>query len=204
MTEWQLIDDMLARTGLPDAQTIFDMGGHDLLPKDDGGHFRDGFPTPDGRFRFAPPWHEMGDRHQTMPALPDHQPVIEEATEEHPFRLVAAPARQFLNSSFTEMDSGRAREVRPTALLHPEVMQRLALEDGDPVEVGNRRGRVRVHARARPGQHRGTVVIEGIWPRSGFADGTCVNTLISAEPGFPNGGGAFHDTAVWVRRAEPA
>ncbi len=201
MTEWQLIDDMLAKAGLPDALTIYRAGGHDLLPGQDGGHFRDGFPTPDGRFRFAPAWHEAGARHESMPPLPDHQPVIEEPTGEHPFRLVAAPARQFLNSSFTEMESGRAREVRPTALLHPDAMADLGLADGDPVQVGNRRGTVRLHAKARPGQHSGAVVIEGIWPKNGFADGSCVNTLISAEPGFPNGGGAFHDTAVWVRAA---
>ena len=163
-----------------------------------------GHATPDGRFRFAPPWHELGPAHHSMPALPDHQPVIDEPSDEYPFRLVAAPARQFLNSSFTEMRSGQAREVRPTALLHPEAIAQLGVADGDPVRVGNRRGAVTVHAKARPGQHAGTVVIEGIWPRQGFADGECVNTLISAELGFPNGGGAFHDTAVWVRPATSA
>ncbi|HWL68288.1 MAG TPA: molybdopterin-dependent oxidoreductase [Geminicoccus sp.] len=202
MTEWELVDDMLQRSGYPRAQEILDRGGYDVLAERYDGHFRNGFPTPDGRFRFAPPWHELGERHQTMPKLPDHQQAIEETDTEHPFRLVAAPARQFLNSSFTEMASGRAREVRPTALLHPDTMAALALADGDPVRVGNRRGVVTVHAKARPDQHPGTVVIEGIWPKDGFADGECVNTLISAEPGFPNGGGAFHDTAVWVRAAK--
>ena len=201
MSEWQLIEDMLRKHGLPDAQTIVDQGGHDLLP-DDGGHFHAGFPTPDGRFRFAPPWVELGAHHASMPALPDHQPVIESANADHPFRLVAAPARQFLNSSFTEMPTGIAREVRPTALLHPDAMASLHLADGDPVLVGNRRGAVRVHAKPRPDQHPDTVVIEGIWPKGGFADRTPVNTLISAEPGFPNGGGAFHDTAVWVRKPQ--
>jgi hypothetical protein len=28
-----------------------------------------------------------------------------------------------------------------------------------------------------------------------------VNLLTSAEPGYPNGGAAFHDTAVWLRKA---
>ena len=200
MTEWQLIDDMLAKKGLPDAETIFAQGGHDMLPTD-GGHFRDGFATPDGRFRFAPPWHEYGSHHETMPSLPDHQPAIEAPDADHPYRLVAAPSRQFLNSSFTEMPTGRAREVRPTALLHPDAMAGLSLADGDLVQVGNQRGVVQVHAKTRPGAHPATVVIEGVWPKDGFADRTPVNTLISAEPGLPNGGGAFHDTAVWVRPA---
>ena len=29
-----------------------------------------------------------------------------------------------------------------------------------------------------------------------------INSLTSAEPGWPNGGAVFHDTAVWIRRAD--
>lgn len=201
MDDWALIDDMLARSGRPSAEAIHAAGGYDVLPDYDESHFTHGFPTPDGRFRFAPPWSEYGARHETMPRMADHQAVIDEVGPEHPFRLVAAPSRQFLNSSFTEMPTGRAREVRPTALIHPDTLLDLNLADGDPVRVGNRRGSVVVHAKAKPGQHRQTVVIEGIWPTDGFKEHRPVNTLISAEPGFPNGGGVFHDTAVWVRAA---
>src|ERR671910_893399 len=73
-----------------------------------------------------------------------------------PFRLAAAPARQFLNTSFTEMPSSVKREARPTALLHPETMAQLGLADGDPIRLGNERGSVLLHARARAGQHAGT------------------------------------------------
>ncbi len=44
------------------------------------------------------------------------------------------------------------------------------------------------------------VVVEGIWPNRHFENGIGINALTSAEPGWPNGGAAFHDTAVWVRR----
>ena len=37
-----------------------------------------------------------------MPPLPDHQEVIEEIDDAHPLRMVTAPARSYLNSSFTE------------------------------------------------------------------------------------------------------
>lgn len=30
-------------------------------------------------------------------------------------------------------------------------------------------------------------------------NGLGINTLTSAEPGCPNGGAVFHDTAVWIR-----
>ena len=32
-----------------------------------------------------------------------------------------------------------------------------------------------------------------------FVEGIGINALVSAEPGRPNGGGVFHDTAIWMR-----
>jgi len=60
-----------------------------------------------------------------------------------------------------------------------------------------------VVARARPreGQQRGVIVVEGIWPNKHFEGGIGINALTSAEPGYPNGGAVFHDTAVWVQKA---
>ena len=48
-----------------------------------------------------------------MPRFPDHWEVIEEADAEHPFRLATSPARGFLNSTFNETPTSRAREGRP-------------------------------------------------------------------------------------------
>jgi anaerobic selenocysteine-containing dehydrogenase len=146
MTERELIDDLLARSGRPDFATIHAAGGWEVLPDFRTAHHLDGFPTADGRFRFAPDWASLGPRGHEMPRLPDHMPNTDAPTPEKPYRLVAAPARQFLNTSFTEMPTSRRREERPTALLHPEAMAQLGLEDGDPVRVGNERGSVTLHA----------------------------------------------------------
>ena len=72
------------------------------------------------------------------------------------------------------------------------------------MELGNERGSVIVHVRPQAGQQRGVVVVEGIWPNRDFDNGLGINTLTSDEPGYPNGGAVFHDTAVWIRalRAE--
>src|SRR3546814_2301963 len=102
-------------------------------------HFLDGFGHPGGRFRFKPDWSAIGADHGKLPALPDHCRVIEEANEAHPFRMVAAPARSFLNTSFTETPGSRAREGRPTVLMHPEDCARLAIAEGDRVRLGNHR-----------------------------------------------------------------
>jgi anaerobic selenocysteine-containing dehydrogenase len=67
------------------------------------------------------------------------------------------------------------------------------------VRLGNERGEVIAHAEPRPGQQRGVVVVEGVWPNRHFAGGIGINALTSAEPGYPNGGAVFHDTAVWIR-----
>jgi anaerobic selenocysteine-containing dehydrogenase len=131
-------------------------------------------------------------------------PVIDEVTPAKPYRLVAAPARQFLNTSFTETATSRAREGRPTALLHPEVMAELGLRDGDRVVLGNERGVVTVHVAARAGQHRDTIVVESIWPNRYWEGGIGINVLIGADPAPPAGGAAIHDTAVWLEPVREA
>ena len=64
-----------------------------------GQNFLDGFETPDRRFHFKPDWSRVGPDYAKMPDLPDYLAVGNDADAEHPFRLVAAPARQFLNTS---------------------------------------------------------------------------------------------------------
>ena len=119
MSEWEIIDETLRLSGLP-RPPAFDQGRWlDCAPPFEQAHFLNGFGHPDGKFRFKPDWKAVGVDHAEMPALPDHAELIDAADEEHPFRLVAAPARQFLNSTFTETPGSRAREGRPTVLIHP-------------------------------------------------------------------------------------
>ncbi len=198
MSARELVDDMLRRSGLPDFETIWRAGGIDLAPDFATLHFLDGFPTPSGRFRFRPPWRELGPDAEGLPALPDHVPSPEEATADRPFRLVAAPAREFLNTTFSNLPTSRRKEGRPRAFLHPAAMAELGLRDGDPVRLVNHRGAVTVRACARDGQHPRTVVVESIWPNADFPEGVGINLLVGADPGRPAGGAAFHDTAVAV------
>ena len=125
-------------------------------------------------------------------------PSSDEASEGHPYRLVTAPSRGFLNSSFSETPSSKAAEVRPTAKIHPDDCIAIGLQDGGRVRLGNRRGTVVVHVEQFDGLQPGVVVVEGIWPNAAFEEGTGINTLTSADPGPPIGGAVFHDTAVWV------
>ena len=134
--------------------------------------------------------------------MPDHWASIDEATQEHPFRLVAAPARQFLNSSFTETESARKMEKKPEAQIHADTLDTLGIASGDKVTLGNRLGQVTLDCRVSDGVQKGTVIVECLWPNYCFEQGLGINALISSDPGQPNGGAVYHDTAVWIRSAE--
>ena len=199
MTAMQLVDATLRASGWPGAAEVIARRWIDADEGFERSHFLTGFGFPDGRFRFAPDWAAVGPHHAGMPALPDHWAATDEATPGHPFRLVAAPARQFLNTSFTETPGSRKREGRPTALVHPDDAARLGIAEGGRVTLGNARGTVTVHARLAAGSQPGVVVVESVWPNADFADGVGINALTSDAPAAPNGGAVFHDTAVWMR-----
>jgi anaerobic selenocysteine-containing dehydrogenase len=202
MSTWEIMDASLKGSGMWDAQTIYERGGQDFAPPFEKMHFLDGFDTDDRKFHFRGDWKRFGGRWEEMPALPDHHDVIDNATTEKPFRLIAAPARTFLNSTFTETPSSLKREKRPTVLMHPEDCTAIGAAENGRVRIGNERGEVVVHVEPREGQQRGVVVVEGIWPNRHFENGIGINSLTSADPGWPNGGAAFHDTAVWIRRVD--
>ena len=201
MSALELVDWTLQASGWPDAKTVLEQRWVDAALPFREAHFLDGFGTLDKKFHFAPDWSAVGSEWMRMPRLPDHLDVIETATPDKPFRLVTSPARRFLNTTFTETPGSRSREKRPTALIHPDDADRLGLADGDRVELGNGRGAVTVHARRFDGLLPGTVVVEGIWPHADFEGGVGINTLVGDDPIPPYGGGAFHDTAVWMRPA---
>jgi anaerobic selenocysteine-containing dehydrogenase len=201
LTAWELCDETLKRSGLPDASTLLEKKWHDCLVSFEEGNFHNGFATDDGRFHFKPDWRSLGPRHQQMPALPTHWDVVDSSNEAYPLRLVAAPARQFLNTTFTETVTSVKKEKRPTLLMHPMDMQSQSLDDGQRVQIRSKCGAITAHARGFSGLQCGTVVMESIWPNSAFEGRLGVNTLISAEPGYPNGGAVFHDTAVAVSAA---
>jgi anaerobic selenocysteine-containing dehydrogenase len=199
MTEVELIDATLGASGWPGVEELRERRWIDAQGDFRSSHFLDGFAFPDGKFRFAPDWASVGKLHATMPKLPDHFDVSDGATADRPFRLVAAPARSFLNTTFTESVKGRAREGRPTALLHPADAARLGVGEGDRVRLGNAQGEVVVHAKMFDGLQPGVVIVESIWTHDAFGGGVGINALVSDEPAMPAGGAVFHDTAVWVR-----
>jgi anaerobic selenocysteine-containing dehydrogenase len=206
MTSRELIDWTLQVSGLGTLKELEAVKWIDCQPDFNRAHYVDGFAWPDGKFRFKPDWRNVPFRSpyqsgpvDRMPSLPDHWNVIEDADKSHPFRLATSPARNFLNSTFTETPGAITREKRPEVLIHPEDASAAGVSDGEEVTVGNLRGAVILHARLYEGVRRGVLIAESIWPNDAYPDGRGINTLTGADSIAPYGGAAFHDNKVWIR-----
>lgn len=198
MDERDILDETLRRSNRGTLAELEASRFIDVQPDFRTAHFLDGFGWADGRFRFKPHWPLAG-----MPQYPDYWAVTEEATADHPFRLVTAPARNFLNSSFTETPTSVRNEARPSLMIHPDDAAPLGILQGDRVEVSNPRGTVILHAHLFDGMRRGVVIAESIWPNRAHEGGRGINSLTGADPVLPKGGAAVHDSRVAVRRLPP-
>lgn len=207
MSVREIADATLRASGRDGLDALIAANWIDVQPPPDRAHFRDGFAWPGGKFRFRPDWTTVPAANagavgpwREMPALPDHWAVNEPTDAAHPFRLATSPARQFLNSTFTETEGSRSREGRPTVLVHPEDAAALGVGEGDAVTLGNARGVVSLWAKLFDGVRRGVLIAEGLWPNAAHPGGNGINTLLGADPVAPYGGAAFHDCAVWLRK----
>ncbi|HEV7327738.1 MAG TPA: molybdopterin oxidoreductase family protein [Bosea sp. (in: a-proteobacteria)] len=208
MTPRELVDWTLQETGRGTLEELVANDFIDIQPDVETAHYLKGFGWRDGKFRFKPDWTKVPNSnaglvgpHEMLPSLPDHWAVIEQADDEHPFRLATSPARNFLNSSFTETPTSQKKEGAPTLMLHPDDAAGLGIAAGDHVIVGNRRGTVELDAVLFDGLVRGVVIAESIWPNGAHRGGRGINTITGADSPAPYGGAAFHDNKVWIRKA---
>ena len=206
ITPREIIDETLKASGWGTLAELESSRWIDCQPDFETSHYLNGFAHPDKKFRFSPDWTAFKPAGFApagfpagLPELPDHWAVIEEATDELPFRMVTAPARHYLNSSFTETPTSIRREQRPTVMLHPDDASELGVTEGDTVRIGNLRGDVLIHVETLNGIQRGVVIVESVWPNHAFIEGKGINVLTGSDPVAPVGGAAFHDNRVWIR-----
>lgn len=178
----QLLDQGFAPLGVPDA------------PFANGG-----FPTPSGRCEF---FSERLAR-QGLDGLPDHLPNYEAPgpAARYPLAMISPPARNFLNSTFVNVQSLRDIEGEPLLEIHAADAAARGVADGSVVRVFNDRGeylcKARVSERARPGVVHGL----GIWWRKMGLAGTNVNQLTSQRLTDLGRGPVFYDCLVDVQPA---
>jgi anaerobic selenocysteine-containing dehydrogenase len=208
MTPRELIDATLKKSGHGDIATLEADLWRDIQPDFRTSHYLDGFAHTDGKFHFRADWScvPMGNgglmgAWDQIPSLPDHWTIIEEADEAHPFRLATSPSRSFLNTSFNETPSSKAREGAPSVMIHPADAAALSIADGDAVTLGNTRGETTLTARIFDGLRRGVLIAESVHPNKAHIGGRGINMLTGAEAVAPYGGAAFHDNKVWVKKA---
>jgi anaerobic selenocysteine-containing dehydrogenase len=208
MTPREIIDKTLQASGRGDLATLEAELWRDIQPDFRTAHYLDGFAHADGKFHFKADWSSvpmpndgLTGAWRQMPSFPDHWAVIEQPDDVHPFRLATSPSRSFLNSSFSETPSSKAREGTPTVMIHPEDARDLCIADGDAVTLGNGRGETTLTAKLFGGLRRGVLIAESLHPNRAHGNGRGINTLTGAEPVAPYGGAAFHDNKVWIRKA---
>jgi anaerobic selenocysteine-containing dehydrogenase len=210
LTDREMVAETFRRSGFGELEEIEKTGFIESPQSPQNAHFANGFAWPDRRYRFAPNWQGVFEKGgynwvcdpSEMPRFADHWDVTEKIDAVTPFRLATSPARAFLNSSFSETAGSQKRHPQPTVFIHPDDAAELSIKDGDTVVLGNARGEVPLMAVHFAGMQRGVLIAEGIHPNAAHANGAGINTLIGSDPVRPFGGAAFHDTAVWVRRAQ--
>ncbi|MGJ8528746.1 molybdopterin-containing oxidoreductase family protein [Maritalea sp.] len=210
MSDRELIDHTFKASQIEGTSEFETTGFVDKERHADAAHYRDGFAWGDGKYRFAPIWEETRKTKGVewvcdpaiMPKFADHWDVNEACDERHPFRLATSPARAFLNSSFNETPGSQKREGTPKAHVHPKDAAALNIAEGEVIQIGNARGQVTLFAKLFDGIQTGVLIVEGLHPNSAHSDQIGINTLIGSDPVPPFGGAAFHDCAVWVRKAE--
>lgn len=212
LSEREHIEAILSGEGMPTYEELAASKWIDRQPDFDTAHYLKGFAHPDGKFRFRPDW--RGQRGpvrppdnvgllgpvDSLPEFPDFCPLIELPDADHPYRLATPPARNYLNSTFSETKTSRDKEGRPEVMISPADAAREGIADGDIVTIGNTRGEVRIHARVTDSVRPGVVIAEGIWPNKAHLDGEGINVLTGADNVAPFGGVGLHDNRVWLRK----
>jgi anaerobic selenocysteine-containing dehydrogenase len=192
-------DESLCRTAFADRVDFGQLleRGFATLPIPDAPFAQGGFPTPSGRCEF---FSERLAR-QGLDGLPDHLPNYEApgSSPRYPLAMISPPARNFLNSSFVNVQSLRDIEGEPLLEIHADDAQARGIANGAVVRVFNDRGeyfcKAEVSARARPGVVHGL----GIWWRKLGLQGTNVNQLTSQRLTDLGRGPVFYDCLVDVQ-----
>ncbi len=173
------------------------------LPADHAPFAHGNFPTPSGKCEFySARLAALG-----LEPVPDHVPPHESAqsnpalAQRYPLSIISPPARNFLNSSFVNVESLRATEGEPHLEMHPIDATRRGISDGMLVKIENARGhflaRARVSDRARPG----LVVALSIWWKKLASDHKNANEVTHQKLTDLGAAATFYDVLVEVSAA---
>lgn len=165
---------------------------------------RGGFPTPSGKCEFY--CERM--REDGLDPLPDYIPPYESAASapelasKYPLAMISPPQRNFLNTTFVNVQSLRDTEGEPQLDMHPEDASERGINNGDLVRIFNDRGDMRLRARLNEGARKGLVVALSIWWKKLAPDGRNANELTSQRLTDMGRAPTFYDVLVQVEKAD--
>ena len=195
-------DEDLCRQAFDEADVSFDTllaQGFAHLPVPAAPFAQGGFPTPSGKCEF----YSERLAQQGLDPLPQVIANAEPPTAQYPLAMISPPVRNFLNSSFVNVDSLQATERQPVLEMHPEDAAVRGIVSGDVVDVFNDRGRYRCVAEVGERARMGVVSGLSIWWRKLGLNGTNVNELTSGSELTDLGRAPiFYDCAVQVEKVE--
>ena len=197
-------DEVLCRQAFGDAvdYALLESQGFATLAIPDAPFAEGNFPSPSGKCEF----YSARLAAQGLDGLPDHLPNYElQGTDaRYPLAMISPPARNFLNSTFVNVQSLRTIEGRPILEIHPDDAEARGIANDAVVRVFNDRGSYLCHAnvsrRARPGVVNGL----GIWWRKLGLNGTNVNEVTSQALTDLGRAPTFYDCLVEVEAAGAA
>ncbi len=195
-------DEALCRQAFGDAvdYALLESQGFATLALPDAPFAEGNFPSPTGKCEF----YSARLAAQGLDGLPDHLPNYElQGTDaRYPLAMISPPARNFLNSTFVNVQSLRNIEGRPVLEIHPDDAEARGIANDAVVRVFNDRGSYLCHAtvsrRARPGVVNGL----GIWWRKLGLNGTNVNEVTSQALTDLGRAPTFYDCLVEVEFSE--
>jgi anaerobic selenocysteine-containing dehydrogenase len=161
-----------------------------------------GFHTPSGKCEF----YSEALKAQGMDPLPSYTPPAELPSSnpalaaKYPLNFLSPPVRNFLNSSFANLQRFRDAEGEPSLEMHSADAAGRAIRDGDAVRVFNDRGSFTLRARVNDKPRRGVVVAPSVWWRKFARDRRNANDLTSQRTADLGGAATFYDCRVQVER----
>ncbi|MEX3668735.1 molybdopterin-containing oxidoreductase family protein [Paraburkholderia phenoliruptrix] len=161
-----------------------------------------GFRTPSGKCEF----YSERLAEQGLDPLPDYLPPYESAeyapelAARYPLAMISPPARNFLNSTFVNVESLRSTEGEPHLDIHPVDADARGIAHGDTVRIFNDRGSMQARARVTDRARQGVVIGLSIWWKKLAPDGRNANQVTSQALTDLGGSATFYDCLVEVER----
>ncbi|RYF04704.1 MAG: molybdopterin oxidoreductase family protein, partial [Oxalobacteraceae bacterium] len=157
-----------------------------------------GFPTPSGKCELYSA-SMLADGLDPVPSyIPNYESVASnpELAAKYPLAMISPPARNFLNSTFVNVQSLRATEGEPHLDIHPDDAAVRRIGDKEMVRIFNDRGAFVARARVTPKARAGLVVGLSIWWKKLASDGKNANEVTSQRLTDMGRAPTFYDTLV--------